>query len=181
MALKSRQFYKPDGPLKKVKNKAQQKREEKTAREEKSLAIFGVGKEWFAIELDTILEILHTYQLISVPHLPVSFVGVVNLRGESIPIVDLRNLLKEDEIETPTRPCLITVIDDTKIGLLADTEIEIIDFSKGRFFPLPDVYTKDEAEFLAGIFWFQDRFIGILRVGALIGTLTEWRQNNDKI
>ncbi len=184
MAIKFRQFYRQDKPrvTKEVKKEIPKKRIEASKAEDKSLAVFGVGKEWFAIELDAILEIIHSFELISVPHLPVSFIGVVNLRGESVPVIDLRSLLKEkepDEDKTEVRPCLITIIDDSKIGFLVDTEVEIVNFNEGKFSPLPDIYSKEEAKFLAGIFWYQDRFAGVLKPRELIDTLTEWRQNDE--
>lgn len=149
--------------------------------EEKSFAFFIIGKELFAIELGSILEILHTFNIVSVPHLPKVFSGVINLRNESVPVADLQKLLKEEKIETETKVCLITLIGSSKIGFLVDSDVEIITSEEGKFYPLPDCYTKEEAEFLDGIFWVKDKFIGILKPKEVMETLAEWREDNEKI
>ncbi len=148
---------------------------------EKSFAVFNVGKERFAIDLDAILEILHTFSIISAPHLPEMFSGVINVREGSIPVISLQELLKEEKIETVTRACLVTSIDSLKIGFLIDSDIEIVTSTKGSLHPLPDCYTKEEAEFLDGIFWVKDKFIGILKPKKMIEILSEWREDNEKI
>ncbi len=149
--------------------------------EEQSYAIFSVGEELFAINLDSILEILHEFDLVDVPHLPETFSGVVDLRGESIPVVELRNLLSEKNIETETRACLVTNVGTSKIGLLVDSDVEIVTSEQGDIHPLPDCFTKEETEFLDGIFWVKDKFVGLLRPKGMMETLAASKEKNEKI
>ncbi len=148
---------------------------------ERSYAIFLVGKEQFAIDLDEILEMLHTFDIISVPHLPSAFSGIVNLRGQSVPVVGLQRVLKEEQVKTEAKTCLITVVGSSKIGLLVDSDVEIVSSEFGSLHPLPDCYTKDEAKFLAGIFWTDDKLVGILRPKEMLEVLTQWREDDEKI
>jgi chemotaxis signal transduction protein len=152
----------------------------RTADAERNYAIFLVGPEWFGIDLNSIMEILHDFDLIPVPHLPAAFAGVTNLRGESVPVVDLPKLLKEPAGSAGMKSCLITVVGRTKIGFLVDSDVEIVNIETGRFYPLPGFYTKDEAKFLEGIFWFKDKFIGIIKPEPTLEGLTEWRIDNEE-
>jgi chemotaxis signal transduction protein len=152
----------------------------KTADAERNYAIFLVGPEWFGIDLNSILEILHDFDLIPVPHLPAAFAGVTNLRGESLPVVDLPKLLKEPVGTAGMKSCLITIVGRTKIGFLVDSDVEIVNIEAGRLYPLPGFYTKGETKFLEGIFWFKDKFIGIIKPEPTLEALTEWRIDNEE-
>ena len=154
---------------------------EKNRSEEHSFAVFAVGKEKFAINLDYITEILHTFKIVSVPHLPEMFSGVVKLRGASIAVIDLQTLLKGEKIETEVRPCLITKVGTRTMGFLADSDVAIIAAGQGRLCPLPDSFTKEEVKFLEGIFWTDQTFVGILKPKEMIEVLTQWRQENEEI
>jgi len=152
----------------------------RTGEEERNFAVFLVGGEWFGIDLNSIMEILHDFDVIPVPHLPAAFAGVTNLRGESLPVVEMRKLLNEPEIKTETVSCLITVVGRAKIGFLVDSDVEIVNVETGRLYPLPGFYTKEEMKFLESIFWFKDKFIGILKPEPTLEVLTEWRVENEK-
>lgn len=148
---------------------------------ERTFAVFVVGNGWYAFDLDSVLEILHMFKIVSVPHLAELFSGVVNVRDESIPVVDLRRLLKEDSHEPEVRTCLLTMIGSSKIGFLVDSDAEIVELKAGRFCPLPDCFSKEEAEFIKGIFWLGDEFIGILNPLRALEVLGGWREKGEKV
>jgi len=163
------------------KNNAYERGDVQTDIDERNLAVFAVGREWYAFDLDVILEVLHTFDIVSVPHLSELFLGVVNIREETVPVVDLRWLLKEESIETEVRTCLMTIVGSEKIGFVVDSDVEITDLNSGKFYPLPDCYTKEETEFIEGIFWAGDKFIGILNPGRVLDVLSGWRPGSEKI
>ena len=146
----------------------------------RNFAVFLVGGEWFGIDLNSIMEILHDFDVIPVPHLPAAFAGVTNLRGESLPVVDMRKLLNEPEVKAEIVSCLITTVGRAKIGFLVDSDVEIVNVETGRLYPLPGFYTKEEMKFLESIFWFKDKFIGILKPEPTLEVLTEWRMENEE-
>jgi purine-binding chemotaxis protein CheW len=156
---------------------------------ERSFAVFTVGKEWYAVDLNATLEILHSFDVVAVPHLPEIFSGVTNLRGESVPVVDLKKLMGAEQAPDNISVCLIMLFGPTKIGFLIDSEVEIVSAAQGRVYPLPDCFTKDEARFLEAVFWIDDRFIGLLKPGQALEVLTKWEspeeaqhtENADKI
>ncbi|MGB3341971.1 MAG: chemotaxis protein CheW [bacterium] len=148
---------------------------------EESYAIFNVGNEKFAINLDSIKEILHTFKIMTVPHLPELFSGIVKLRGESVPVVDLQNLLKESVTEVTIKPCLITKLGDSSMGFLIDSDVSIITTEQFKLHPLPDCFTREEIEFLEGILWVDNTFVGVLKPREMVEILAQWRQENEKI
>ena len=147
---------------------------------DKSYAVFQVGKEKFCIDLDLIHEIISTFSIHSAPHLPEVFSGVINLRGESMPAVDLYKLLHEEKKTEGTRTCLVVSIGSSRIGFLVDSDVEMVTAKHGSLHPLPDCYNEEESELLDGIFWMGDEFVGILRPHEVVRVIAKWGEGDEK-
>ncbi|MCX7995121.1 MAG: chemotaxis protein CheW [candidate division WOR-3 bacterium] len=147
--------------------------------QERAFALFSVAQESYCVDLDSIFEILHDFAIMTVSHLPEFFEGVINLRGETIPVVNLRNLLNLASDKTDFPVCIITQSSEGKTGYLVDSDIEIIRSSECQFFPLPDCFTHDEQKFLEGIIEYKNRLFGIIKLEQALKTITERRSENE--
>ncbi|MGB9721590.1 MAG: chemotaxis protein CheW [bacterium] len=147
--------------------------------QERGFAIFAVGNEWYSVDMDSIFEILHDFEISGVSHLPDFFEGVTDLRGESIPVVNLKNLLGIEPGETDSQVCLISEFDNKKTGFLIDSDIEIVRSSDIQFFALPDCYSAEEKKFLEGIIEHKNKLIGVLKFNQVLKTLSERRSDNE--
>ncbi|UWR01065.1 chemotaxis protein CheW [Rhodobacteraceae bacterium S2214] len=86
-----------------------------------------VGKQSFCIEIDRIREIRRWEPITMLPHSPNYVLGVVNLRGAVIPIVDLAVKLGFDPISPTKRNVIIITSFETKmVGFLVDAVSEIL-------------------------------------------------------
>jgi len=148
---------------------------------DKSYAVFQVGKEKFCIDLDLIHEIINTFSLHSAAHLPQVFSGIINLRGESTPVVDLYRLLHEENRTEEARTCLIVSIDSSRVGFLVDSDVEMVTTKNGSFHPLPDCYDEEESELLDGIFWVRGEFVGILRPQQVVSVIAKRGEGDEKL
>jgi purine-binding chemotaxis protein CheW len=149
-----------------------------TARPRK-FALFAVGKEKFCIDLDNVNEILDTCEVVPAVHLPECFAGITKLHGASVPVINMRKLLNEDDVGASARACVLTTVRSTSVGLLVDSDVTIAALRKGKLLPLPDCYTKEEAEFLEGIFWLGDSLFGILKPQQVVEGLAQWRVTHE--
>lgn len=111
----------------KIKNDFQQSLNQASRRDhhedesvEDRYLIFLLGKETYAAPLLSVLEVIKVGSIKTVPHTRDHFVGVLNLRGQIISIVDLRARFGIDE--DPDSPGLILVIphQDQVFGMLVD-------------------------------------------------------------
>lgn len=141
---------------------------------EKCYAVFRVGKEKFCIDLDLVHEIIDTFSVHSAPHLPEVFAGVINLRGESVPAVDLYTVSHKKNRTEGARTCLVVSTGSSRVGLLVDSDVEMITAKQGSLHPLPDCYNKEESDLLDGIFWVGEEFIGILKPHDLVRVTAKW-------
>ena len=91
---------------------------------------FVAGSQNFCIEITQIREIRRWSPVTILPHSPVHVLGVINLRGAVIPIVDLASKLGFQEIEPTERHVIIIVaIKERIIGLLVESVSEILGVS----------------------------------------------------
>jgi purine-binding chemotaxis protein CheW len=130
-------------------------------------AVFKIGEEDFGVEINRVVEILSTQKVHSIPDLPDFLSGVIAVRGQIIPLLDLR---KRFGIISSSKKELIIVIkyDNEKIGVLVDHVKEIISLGKDEITSPPAIFKGLKRKYLAGIGKKDDRVIIILNVDDLL-------------
>jgi purine-binding chemotaxis protein CheW len=130
-------------------------------------AVFKIGEEDFGVEINKVVEILSTQKVHSIPDLPDFLSGVIAVRGQIIPLLDLR---KRFAIMSSSKKELIIVIkyDNEKIGVLVDHVKEIISLGKDEITSPPAIFKGLKRKYLAGIGKKDDRVIIILNVDDLL-------------
>ncbi len=127
-------------------------------------------KELIGIPLKKILTISKVIDIVKVPYTPSYLVGVINLRGEIIPVLSLKQLLSLMETREPSR---IVVLDSShgKAGVLVDSIVGVIRIPQDRLEPNPMVgrysmYVSNVAQTEYGL-------MEILDIDKLIDTLVK--------
>ncbi len=88
---------------------------------------FVIGRESYGIEVRYVTEITGIQSITEVPELPEYINGIINLRGQIIPVMDVRVRFKKERKEYTDRTCIIIVnIDHMQIGLIVDRVSEVI-------------------------------------------------------
>lgn len=117
---------------------------------------FCLGKELFGVEVQRAREILNLCSMTEVPQTPDFMLGVINLRGQVVPVIDMRLKLNIEAGEDTQDTCIIVVeilVDDEPIiiGLLADAVSEVMDILDSQIEPPPKLGTKINTEFIKGM------------------------------
>lgn len=100
--------------------------------------IFSIGKEYYGIDIEYVIEIIGIEPITEVPELPTYIKGVINLRGKIIPVMDVRVKFKKEEKEYDDRTCVIVVeIGSICIGLIIDTVVEVASIEESSISPPP--------------------------------------------
>ncbi|MDL2287314.1 chemotaxis protein CheW [Eubacteriales bacterium OttesenSCG-928-G02] len=96
--------------------------------------------EAYAIEIDKVLEIIEYKNVTKVPETPDYISGIINLRGQVIPVIDLRKRFKKNtENNNPRKSIIITKIEGNQLGLIADGVSDIIKMEEDKISPPPTV------------------------------------------
>jgi purine-binding chemotaxis protein CheW len=112
--------------------------------------IFTVQEDFFGVDIYQVVEILNPLKLHRVPEVPEFIAGVINLRGEVIPIISIRKRFGIEDKSDRER-ILIIMIEDEKIGLLVDDVVEIMDLSEKKISKPSKLFKGFRSEFIGGI------------------------------
>ena len=113
---------------------------------------FNLGKEAYGIEIQYVTEIIVMQQITKVPDLPESIIGVVNLRGNVISILDMRKRFHLEFREYDDRTCIIVVdINDISIGLVVDRVNEVLNIPEEQTDPPPTTHSGIKSNYIMGM------------------------------
>ncbi len=90
------------------------------------VVVFGIDKEEYALDIDSVQEIIKYCEITPIPEAPEFVEGMINLRGSVIPILSLPDRLGFSKQVTQESKILVTIIGDEKIGLFVDEVKEIL-------------------------------------------------------
>lgn len=114
--------------------------------------VINIGDEQYGIDIKYIDNIVRLPQITRVPKVPAHFLGVINLRGEVIPVMSLR--IKMDlEADTPTKDTRIIIIKMAQyeaIGMMVDSVKEVVNLSSDQI-ESTGSDKRDEAAYVRGI------------------------------
>jgi purine-binding chemotaxis protein CheW len=144
-----------------------------TTAETNQYLTFTLADEDFALDIGKVREVLDYTTITKVPRMPAFLRGVINLRGNVVPVVDLRYKLGMGAIEQSVDTCIVIVeimIDNelTPMGALADSVKEVIDLGPEQISPPPKLGVRINNEFLHGMGSRDDRFLMILDIDKVL-------------
>ena len=104
-----------------------------------------------------------------VPKTPPFVEGVINLRGEIVPVIDLKKRFDLPHTETTenTRIIIVTV-EDITVGMIVDSATEVIQLSKDDIEPAPDMAGGIDSSFLDGVGKLDDKLIILLNMSKIL-------------
>lgn len=130
---------------------------------------FKIGDEQYGIEIKYVSEIVGIQKITEVPDMPEYVKGIINLRGNVIPVVDVRLRFHMKPTEYNDRTCIIVVnVDDSPIALVVDTVKEVISISNEQISPPPSVSKGEVSRFIKGIGRFENDVIILLEINKLL-------------
>lgn len=125
---------------------------------------FTVGEEEYGITIQLIQEIITMQPMTPVPESPEYMKGVINLRGDIIPVFDFRSRLSFGEREYDAKTItLVAKVLDKKIGIIVDRVSEVIGFKKDQINDAPQI-DQIPSDFLIGIGQKDQRFVFLLKI-----------------
>lgn len=128
---------------------------------------FRIGQENYGLELAQTREIIEYGGITEVPLMPNFLRGVINLRGEVVPVIDLAVRLGRKPIEIQKRTCIIVVELQNQeqnhvLGLLVDAVSEVVELEDSNIEDAPSFGANIRAEFIQGIAKRDENFIVLL-------------------
>lgn len=129
-----------------------------------------LDREEYGINIVDVQSIEELQSIVAVPDMPSYVKGVINLRGQVIPVIDMRLKLKMSEKDYDDRTCIVIVkIDEANVGLIVDTVSEVINIPENSIDPAPSFKETEHAnKYISGIGKIGDEVKILLDVSKLL-------------
>ena len=136
---------------------------------------FKLGDEIFSIDVSQVREVLDLPAITKVPKAPPYLRGVINVRGNVVPVIDLRIKFGITQTENTVNTRIIVMdltMDEEKVilGAIADSVHEVLEIPADRIEPPPNIGNRWRTEFIRGIGKQNDQFIMIIDADRVFST-----------
>lgn len=92
----------------------------------------------FGVSTDYVIEIISSYMICTLPMVPDYIKGIINLRGQTIPIIDIRLRMGKMPQDYTDATCIIILeIKDISVGIVVDSVTQVLDIDLDRISPIP--------------------------------------------
>ncbi len=136
---------------------------------------FRLENELFGVEVTRTKEILSLTPVTLIPQTPDYMLGVINLRGQVVPVVDMRLKLGMNAGDDTEDTCIIVVEilvdgESITIGALADAVSEVLEVRTDQIEPPPKLGTRLKTEYITGMGKIDDQFMILLNIDRIFNT-----------
>lgn len=135
----------------------------------RELIAFRIGDQEFCVNIMSVREIRGWTPATPLPHTPSYIMGVINLRGAVLPIMDMSSRLGMKPVEPTARHVIIVAqVRSQVVGLLVDAVSDILTVTDEQIQPTPEISSDLEKQYARGILAIDKRMICLVELGALI-------------
>lgn len=148
--------------------------------DEEQMIVFRLADEQFAVSINQVQEINRLSQITRVPRAPKFVEGVVNLRGDVIPVIDLRKRFELAAREyNQFNRIIVSDFDKKKVGIIVDEVLEVLRVPKKKVEIAPEtIQGSNSQNFLEGLANLDERMIMILNLKNILSG-GEWQKIKD--
>lgn len=135
---------------------------------------FRVSDQDFCFDIMSVREIRGWTETTTLPHSQSFIKGVINLRGNVVPVIDLSDRLGLGQTKPTARNVIIiAVVNGQTIGLLADVVSDIVSLDLNNLHPVPDMVSGRVKEFISGVMLYDDKMIRRLDLSRVVPSTCE--------
>ncbi len=137
--------------------------------EEAQLIVFKLEDEEYAMDILQAKEIIVREEVTKVPNVPEFVEGLINLRGDIIPVIDLKKRFNVESKKKGSNIIIVEVEKESFVGIIVDGVSEIIRVPKKEIKPVPQVLTSlISAKYLTGVITIDKKIILIIDVKKIL-------------
>lgn len=103
----------------------------------------------FGVNAGYVTEIITNHTITMLPMVPAYIKGIINLRGQIIPIIDIRMRMNKPSFEYTDTSCIIVLnINTISVGIFVDTVSQVVDVDESKISPMP---ANNKQELVSGM------------------------------
>lgn len=114
---------------------------------------FGLGSERFAVPIGKVREVIAKYEVVPLPNMPDFIEGIISLRGDIVPVVDMRKRFEITATKEGTEENRVIVLDmdEVPVGIEVDVVHEVLKINEDDIEPPPKLVAGLSADYLEGV------------------------------
>ena len=141
---------------------------ENSATIDMSLAVVVLNNEYFGINLGIVREFTEIRQVTPIPCTPDRIIGNMNLRGEILTLVDIRNVLNMSADTKSLSKAIVVEIEDLVAGIVVEEILDIIHLNLAEIATIPAAISYTNREYLRGTAVYEEKIIAVLNLQKLL-------------
>lgn len=140
---------------------------------------FRLAEETYGINVMQVQEVLRVTEIAPVPGAPEYVMGIINLRGNVVTVLDTRKRfgLETSGMDDSTR-IVIVESDNTVVGILVDSVAEVVELRRSEVEMSPNVGNEDSSKYIEGVTTCNDELLILVDINKLLST-DEWLEVTD--
>lgn len=137
---------------------------------------FRLGNETYGLNVMQVREVLRYTEISPVPGAPSYVIGIINLRGNVVTVIDTRERfgLQTTEVTDDTR-IVILESDNQVVGILVDSVAEVVYLKASEIETAPNVGNDESSRYIQGVCHKNDELLILIEIAKLL-TEREWRE-----
>ena len=144
----------------------------------KQFISFSIGEEEYGLELLRVKEVIRIREITWLPKAPSFVKGIINLRGDVIPIIDLRDKFGlESREQTAQTRVIVVEVEGRLMGMVVDSASQVVRIPADQIDPPPPMLGGFSQEFITGVGKLDDKLIILLNTDAIL-TMDEMKALN---
>lgn len=140
---------------------------------------FRLDNETYGINVMQVQEVLRVTEIAPVPGAPDYVMGIINLRGNVVTVLDTRKRfgLPEHELDDSTRIVVIES-DDNVVGILVDSVAEVVEMRRSALESSPNVGNDESSKYIEGVATYNRDLLIMIDINKLLSG-EEWAEVTD--
>jgi len=150
---------------------------------QKQYLTFDIEEETYGLFLKDSKEIIKTPKITNVPNTADHIIGVINLRGQVVPVVNLKkklNLNKGEDESFKEKKIIVTNIKDIIIGVLVDNVREVVTLNVDNIEEMTDSRRGLKEDFIEGVVNYDNDLLVIINVEKVLFSDKEKKDDKAK-
>ncbi len=135
------------------------------------LISFSVDGEEYGLDILRVKEVIRAAEVTRLPRAPAFVKGIINLRGDVVPIIDLREKFSYESAEyTDSTRVIVVDVDGRLVGMIVDEASQVLRIPDSQIEPPPPIVGGLPSHYIKGVGKLEDRLIILLNIDKILSS-----------
>lgn len=130
--------------------------------------VFSLDDQYYGVDINSVMGIERELNIVSIPNSVPYVKGIINLRGEVIPVLNLKKKFCMKDEGEPGKNLIVVKVHDVLVALDVDSVNEISDMDPSKIFEMPSIIKSDDVEYFDRVANHNGRIIVLIDIDKLL-------------